>query len=159
VPPRAGQDLALPLVHETGGLRLVVIPAGQMQHAVNDEKVELESHRDADPLRLATGGVGADDDLAEEAGGSGCLEIEGEHVGGRAPAEITCVQAANLAITHHAHVELTVRPPQRAKGGLGGATHAEERDVDPALEIADHDGHQLPGEGNPSSPPWGERVG
>ena len=106
-------------MHETGGLRLVVIPAGQMQHAVNDEKVELESHRDADKLRLATGGVGADDDLAEEAVGPGASR-SGEHVGGRAPAEITCVPKANLAVTHHAHVELTVRPPQRAKGGLGG---------------------------------------
>ena|SRR5437867_5972107 len=126
---------------------------------MNDEEVELEGDRYADSLRLASGSVGGDDDLAEKASGAGRLEVEGQHVGGRPTAEIPCVQAANLAITYHAHVELTVRPPQRSKRGLGGATQAEERNADPALEVADHDGHQLPGAGNPSSPPSGERAG
>jgi hypothetical protein len=111
---------------------------------MDDEEVELEGHRHSDPLRLASGSVGRDDDFAEKAGGSGRLEIEGEHVGGRPAAEISCVQAANLTIAYHAHVELTVRPPQHTKRGLGGATQPEERDADPALEVADHDGHQLP---------------
>ncbi len=152
-------DLPTLGVHVAGFLGLVVVPAGQMQHAVNDEQVELEGHGHADPLRLATGGVGADDHLAEQAGRSGRIEIKGQHVGRGAAPEIACVQAANLAVTHHAHVELTVTASERVEGGLGGAAKAVGKNTDPALEVADCDGHQTPGEGDSSSPPSGERAG
>src|SRR6266542_1097634 len=49
----AREQLALTLVHQPGLERLVVVVAGQMEETVDQEKVELEGGRNAEPPRLA----------------------------------------------------------------------------------------------------------
>src|SRR5262245_29610660 len=149
--PRLGEDGARSLVHEPCFSGLVVVPPRQVQDPVHHEEVELEPHGDATAPRLARGGVGAHDHLAEERARARHVEIEGQHVGSVPTPEIARVEAADFAIVHHAHVELPISAAEGVEGALGGGAQPRRGKTDPPLTIPDRDSHQAPGD--PGAPP------
>src|SRR5262249_19369536 len=116
-----------------------------------DEGVEVEADGEATAARVAGGGVGAHDHLAEERARARDVEIEGQHVGGVPTSEIARVEAADLAIVHHAHVELPIAAAKGVEGSLRGGAQPRRGATDPPLAIPDRDGHQAPGD--PGAPP------
>ena len=138
---RRGQDLARALVHPAGAARLVIVVAGQVQEPVHDQQVQLGGQRHPEPPRLARRRLHGDDHLAPEPARTGAGEVEREHVGGPADAEIARVERPDAPVVHHRDVDLTVGPAEGGEGPAGHRSQALRRDAGPPLQIGDRDRH------------------
>ena len=137
----AGQDLARPLVHPAGAARLVIVVAGQVQEPVHHQQVELGGQRYPEPPRLARRRLHRHDHLAPEPARARPGQVEGEHVGGPADAEVARVERPDPPVVHHRDVDLTVGPAERGEGPAGHRAQARRRDAGPSLQIGDRDRH------------------
>ena len=84
--------------HRRPGLRVEVVIAQQVQHAVNGQQLQLGHGRVALGRGLALGLVAGDGDVAQVAGGVAGLRLAGreaEHVGGPVLAPVVPVELAH----------------------------------------------------------------
>ena len=91
------ENVARTLVHTTSRSRIVIVVSNEMQQSVHEEKIQFQREADVLARRLPRGGVGRNDDLAEQTRWPGSLQIEGQYIGRAPHAEIPLVESADLA--------------------------------------------------------------
>ncbi len=138
-------------MHQVGFDRIAVVIAGQMQGAVGGEQVELERQRHAEAPRLPHRRVGADDELSDEWTSIRHLERERQHVGTPGDSAVEAVQATDLGVIDHGHLDQPRRTAERGQRPIDGAPQTRAGNRDPPLPLVDDDGHQLDAARAPSS--------
>jgi|RhiMetdeSRZDD1v2_1073273.scaffolds.fasta_scaffold71242_3 hypothetical protein len=146
----AAEKLALAAVHQVGLDRIAVVVAGQMEGAMGHEQVELQRQRYAQAPRLPHGRVGADDELSDERTVR-YLEREREHVRTPGDSSVEAVQATDLGVIDHRHLDDPRRTAERGQRAVDGAHETRARNRDPPLPLVDDHGHQLDAARAPSS--------
>ena len=98
---RRREDLSLAAVHQAGFDGITVVVADEVEGAVGHEKLKLEIEGDAEPARLAPGGVHGDHDLAHEASVRlGDLQWKGQDIGPPAYAAECPIEPPDLRVVH-----------------------------------------------------------
>ncbi len=138
-------------MHESGLERLPIIIPDQVEHPVGHEQVQLERDRYPQARRLAPGGLGGDDDFAED----GRVERERQDIRPAAyPAEAG-VQPPDLGVVDEGEVALLPETADGRQCPARGEADTVRRDPDEALAIGQRD---RAGGGQPALPGFGARI-